>query len=383
MPLSKSYFYNGMVRKYVTGFGDMFTNIFVERKDGNESVRHRERVPLTYAPKEKFIQRIFQDDDLERSIAIKLPRMSFEITGFTYASERKITSKRKYKYEVNPNTVKYHYNPVPYDIDFSLYIAAKTQEEGLQIVEQIIPFFTPDYTIALNLVDPNVLESWDIPISLIGVSPEDSYDGTFDDRRAVIWTLSFMAKGYFIGPIRQQGLIEHAIVNTIIGEYCGDDAEHYKNELHLEGEEGVDAQFKHLCKMNAQVTINYFDESQSEHGHTNDEEGVLPNGTLLIIQGTNFDYVLVVESQDGTPFDLRTWTTRSQMRTSYDSDVAYDFNVTPIYEQGGKISLSMEPEYTDNIPPGYYIFDVEIENEDGYVLNVAEGTVYVKPQITR
>lgn len=214
MALYNKFFYNEVIRKYVASFGSLFSNIYVIRKNTAGTEIGREIVPLTYAPKEKFIQRLEQDKNGDTKVAVKLPHIAFEISSYTYDPDRKITSKRRIC-QPGENGTDFFYNPVPYNIDFTMYVFAKTQEEGLQIIEQIVPFFTPDYPLTLKLTDLDTYKQ-DTPISLVSISSEDTYEGRFEERRSIIWTLSFVLKGYLIGPKRTANRILSASLNMII-----------------------------------------------------------------------------------------------------------------------------------------------------------------------
>lgn len=193
-------FYFGLIRKYVAVFGTLFNNIRIYRTQPGVATQEI-KVPISYGPKEKTLARVEGDPRLDRPAAIVLPRMSFEISGVRYASERKLPSTFFKKYVSADGGVSTQYVPVPYDIDFTLSIMAKNAEDATKIVEQILPFFTPDFTPTVHLV-PEMDIKMDIPIVLQSVNVEDQYEGDFEQRRAIIWTLQFVLKGYVFGPIR-------------------------------------------------------------------------------------------------------------------------------------------------------------------------------------
>ena len=204
------YFYNESMRKMTVAFGQLFNNIQIKRKDSSGNVVQSIRVPLAYGPKEKFLIRLDQQPSLdEREFAITLPRLGFEISGINYDSSRKLTKIQKFKSIRTSNTdiLDYNYTPVPYNISFNLYAFTATAEGGLQIIEQILPFFQPDYTVTINAI-PNMSIKRDIPIILNSVNYEDTYSGDFTTRRAVIYTLGFTAKMYLFGPARSQKVIK-------------------------------------------------------------------------------------------------------------------------------------------------------------------------------
>jgi hypothetical protein len=204
-------FYNQSFRKLIIAFGQIFNNVVIQRTNSTGGVTARIKVPLAYAPKEKFLVRLDQQANLEsREFATTLPRMGFEITGLTYDSSRKLTRVQKYskvKSGEDGKKMNYNYSPVPYNISMNLYVFTATAEDGLQIIEQILPFFQPDYTVTVNVV-PDLDIKRDIPIVLGNIGYEDTYDGDFTNRRAVIYTLSFTAKTYLFGPMNNQGVIK-------------------------------------------------------------------------------------------------------------------------------------------------------------------------------
>ena len=204
-------FYNQSFRKLIVAFGQVFNNIVIQRENATGGVTSRIKVPLAYAPKEKFLVRLDQQSNLNsREFATSLPRMGFEITGLNYDASRKLTRVQKYskvKTGEDGKKTNYNYTPVPYNISLQLYIFTATAEDGLQIIEQILPYFQPDYTVTVNMV-PKLDIKRDIPIVLGNINYEDSYDGDFTSRRAVIYTINFTAKTYLFGPMSNQGVIK-------------------------------------------------------------------------------------------------------------------------------------------------------------------------------
>ena len=208
------YFYNEGLRRLTIAFGQIFNNIVVQTTSSTGAVTKRMRVPLAYAPKEKFIVRLEQQANLQsdREVSITLPRLGFEITGLSYDSTRKLNKMNKtirVKNNEQGKKTNFNYTPVPYNINFSLYSFTATAENGLQIIEQILPFFQPEYTVTMNVV-PELSLVRDIPIILNSVNYEDTYNGEFTQRRAVIYTLSFTAKTYLYGPMSNQKVIKTA-----------------------------------------------------------------------------------------------------------------------------------------------------------------------------
>lgn len=209
-------FYHGTLRKYVTLFGTLFNDIYVNRPDTAGGVINSIKVPLAYGPKEKALARLLAAPDLDVPIAQSTPRMGFEITTMSYSPTRKLATVGRNR-RVNaddPTKMAFNYNPVPYDISFSLYITSKFQDDGAQIVEQILPYFTPERTTTVNLI-PEMNYVVDIPLTLINITPSDTYEGGFEERRAITWTLDFLMKCYFYGPVRESGIITLADINFL------------------------------------------------------------------------------------------------------------------------------------------------------------------------
>jgi len=214
--LNNNVYYHGIIRKCIVGFGTLFSDIYIDRREGDSvtgNVIQRLQVPLAYAPKEKWLVRLDQDPNLENHTYVSLPRMSFEIIGYNYDPSRKVNRMQQLKCVDTGGTGFTMYTPVPYNIDVSLYILTKTQEDGLQILEQILPTFTPEYTLIVNVV-PDMNVKIDVPIVLNSVSVSDEYDGDFQTRRFVTHTLSFQMKANLFGPIAGQGVIQEVIANV-------------------------------------------------------------------------------------------------------------------------------------------------------------------------
>ena len=187
-------FYHETMRKCVIGFGTLFNDIHITRKDSSGNVTQSMKVPLAYGAKQKFLARLTEDPNLTKSVAITLPRVGFEIGQISYDASRKLNKIQKVKKAGTAgNKVDTQYMPVPYNMDFELYCMSKNSDDALQIVEQILPYFQPDYTVTINAI-PEMGIKRDVPITLNSVNYEDTYDGSFTTRRAVNYTLGFTAK---------------------------------------------------------------------------------------------------------------------------------------------------------------------------------------------
>lgn len=205
------------IRKYIILFGTLFDNLYITRENSTGETIQTLKIPLSYGPKEKFLARINMDSGLDRPVATVLPRMSFELVTMNYASERKLNTINKMSKitSTDKNQMQYQYSPVPYDFSFQLAIMVKNAEDGTKIIEQILPYFTPEWTATVNLM-PEVSGKYDIPIVLNDISSEDTYEGDFTTRRALIHTLTFTMKGYLFGPTRKSEVIKEIDVNIRI-----------------------------------------------------------------------------------------------------------------------------------------------------------------------
>jgi len=208
------HFYHATIRKVVSVFGTLFNNISVVRKDGTGKVVNITRVPLAYGPKQKFLARLDEQPDLDSTkVAIKLPRMSFEIISMTYDSS--IKTNRNNMLEVasvagNKRTAVRNY--APYRIGFQLSIIAKNQDDALQCMEQILPYFQPEYTVTIKDLDDLEVKT-DLPFVLTGIQMTDDYEGDFIARRAIIYTLDFETRVRFYGPVSYRTVIKDVLVN--------------------------------------------------------------------------------------------------------------------------------------------------------------------------
>ena len=201
-------FYHSTIRKSVIAFGNLFNNILIDRKDANGNVVQTIKVPLSYAPRQKFIARIEALPVVEnRSTQVLLPRMAFEMLSVVYDPSRRVSLIQQNR-SVNStsNTLNSQYAPSPYNLEMSLYVYAKNQDDGLQIVEQILPYFNPDFNVSINAI-PTLGIKNDMQIVLSNISYDDQYEGDFSQRRAIVWTLNFTVKLNFFGPISKTGVI--------------------------------------------------------------------------------------------------------------------------------------------------------------------------------
>ena len=215
------YFYNEILRRTIIGFGTLFNNLTIKATNASDSVVSVTKVPLAYGPTQKFLARLEQSADLNKSTAMTLPRMSFEFTGLTYDPSRKVTTTQTFVVK-DPNTgeeTKKGFMPVPYNMQFELAIMCKLNDDALQIVEQILPYFQPAYNLSVELVE-GIKEKRDVPVVLENITMEDDYTGDFKERRVLLYTLRFTAKTYMYGPVSSatRDIIKVAKVSYISGD---------------------------------------------------------------------------------------------------------------------------------------------------------------------
>ena len=241
MALYNEYFYHKTIFKSVATFGTLFNDITVKRKTSSGDTVKELKVPLSYAPRSKFLSKIQvqnADGSVNKNTAIVLPRMSFEMDSFSYDSERKLNSLGVRYNTTQDDKEKSMYNPVPYNIDFSLNVYVEHFDEGLQIIEQIVPFFSPYLNIPSKLVYDDMGIVDDVPVLLNNVSLEETYEGQFEDRRVIIWTLGFTLKTNIFKPIKESGLIRQ-VETDIISTPTGDSGEVTPQEVQQAQEFGV------------------------------------------------------------------------------------------------------------------------------------------------
>ncbi len=237
------HFYHEKIRKCVAVFGTLFNNIYLVRKDSSGSAISQIKVPLSYSPKQKFLDRIRETGDLtDEKLAIKLPRMGFEMSSLYFDPTRQLPKTNNFTETVvsDDNKKTKFFTAVPYILNFQLNILAKTNEDAVQILEQIIPFFNPTFTITMKQFSdyPNIKE--DIPISLIGISFSDDYEGSLENRRTIIYTLDFEIKTNFYGPIADSSIIRKAIVDfrdpdiPTVGSYSLTDSDNLFERIIIE-----------------------------------------------------------------------------------------------------------------------------------------------------
>ena len=212
-----TYFYHEIIRRTVISFGTLFNEIYIRHKDSDGANISEIKVPLAYGPMQKFLARLQQQAELNKPIAMTLPRLSFEMTSIQYDPARKANVTQTFK-TLDGNNLKKVYLPVPYNIGFQVNLMSKIQDDALQVVEQILPFFQPSFNLTVDLVN-SIGEKRDIPVVLDSVTFTDDYEGDFSTRRILIYTFNFTAKTYLFGPIADstEGLIRKVQVDYYTG----------------------------------------------------------------------------------------------------------------------------------------------------------------------
>ena len=208
-------FYHSTIRKAVISFGNLFNNMYIDRKNSNGEVIQTLKVPLSYAPRQKFLARIdaIPETDVKKDVQVLLPRMAFEMLSIGYDPNRRVSYiQQNRKITGDRSLANSQYAPSPYNVDVALYVYAKNQDDGLQIIEQILPYFNPDFNLSITAIPELDIQN-DLPIVLESISYDDQYEGDFYTRRMIMWTLMFTLKLNFYGPITKQGLINFAKVN--------------------------------------------------------------------------------------------------------------------------------------------------------------------------
>lgn len=215
--LNNDHFYNRTIRKVIVAFGTVFNDLEIIRYNKAQTKEYeRIRIPLSYGPKEKYLTRITTDPHLTKSIATVVPRIAFDLTSLSYDVNRKLNTMSRNAAVQTNGSIAGQYNPVPYDFDFDMAIYVRNIEDGTQILEQILPFFTPDFTVTVNLNEA-MGRKYDMPIVLNSVSSEIDYESDMTTTRLVIWNLSFTAKGYIFPAVKtNSSLIYEANTNFYI-----------------------------------------------------------------------------------------------------------------------------------------------------------------------
>jgi hypothetical protein len=296
------YFYNEILRRTVVAFGSLFNNISIKHTDSSNNVVSEFKVPLAYGPTQKFLARLEQSPDLNKPVQITLPRMSFEFTGLTYDATRKVTQTQTFTaYSDTDGETKKVYMPVPYNMAFELSIMAKLNDDALQIVEQILPYFQPSYNLTVELVNA-INEKRDIPVVLENVTMQDDYEGNFSTRRVLIYTLRFTAKTYLFGPTTTSAA-KDIIKKTSISYLTGDSRDNQTREVVYATEPRAIKNYTGIVVTNLSKDIT----TEEILLTVNDSSAILKNtyldidGEEVYVTAKNGNVLTVRRGSDGTP----------------------------------------------------------------------------------
>ena len=305
--LGNAHFYNRTIRKIVVAFGTVFNDIFLIRYTKNGlTAKETFKVPLNWGAKEKYITRINADPGLTKSIATTVPRISFEMTGMSYDSSRKLPSTMRNFSANNATSIKTQFVPVPYNFDFSLSIYVRNTEDGTQILEQILPFFTPDFSVTVDFI-PDLDPKYDMPIILNSVSNEVDYEGDMMSTRLIIWNLEFTAKGHIWPPVKTNKVITTANTNTFIQPI-----DTIEQKVYVDFANGVgrfsDSETVRVTTRDVFGTVSYFSNSNNGILIVKSLNDYLEVGN--IVRGDFSGATYTISTTDKTPLVLQTITTR-------------------------------------------------------------------------
>lgn len=296
--LGNAHFYNRTIRKIVVAFGTLFNDIYVVRytKDGL-TAKEKFKVPLSYGSKEKYITRITSDPNLTKSVATVVPRISFELTGMSYDSGRKLPSTQRNFSAETSSSINTQYVPVPYDFSFSLSIYVRNTEDGTQILEQILPFFTPDFNVTVTF-NPDMAQKYDLPIVLNSVNTTTDYEGDMMSTRLIIWDLEFTAKGHIWPPVKTASVIRQANTSIYIENRTKD-----AQKVYLDYANGVsyftDSEIVRVADRDIVGKVSYFSNTSNGILVVSDLNDVIVAGD--IIKGDTSGAVYTVSSVDVSP----------------------------------------------------------------------------------
>lgn len=328
--LGNAHFYNRTIRKIVVAFGTLFNDIYMIRYNKAQTQEYeRFKVPLAYAPKEKFIQFITADPTQTKSIATRLPRIGFEMDGITYDSTRKqMSTIQNFSLAAN-KTLNTQYAPVPYNFDFTLSIYVRNTEDGAQILEQILPFFTPDFTVTVDLI-PSMNQKYDMPIILNSVTPEVDYEGDGSTTRMIIWTLTFTVKSWIFPAVKTGGdIIKQANTNFFI-----DTAIDGRQKVYVDYANGygtlTQSETIRVVGKNITGVVNYFSNTNNGILIIDSLTSPLKANDVIVGDLTNSKYT--VSSLDAAPSKVATVIVRPDPASANaDSDYGFEeiFNEWP------------------------------------------------------
>ena len=298
--LGNNHYYNRTIRKIVVAFGTIFNDIYLVRYSADGTVaKEKFKVPLSYGSKEKYITRLTSDPDLVKSIATTVPRISFEMTGMNYDSTRKLqTTQRNFSAGSTSTTVKTQYTPVPYNFDFSMSIYVRNTEDGTQILEQILPFFTPDFNVTVDFV-PGMDNKYDMPVLLTSVSNETDYEGDMMSTRLIIWNLEFTAKSYIWPAVQSGGKIIRQANTSVSISTDAKNTQQFTVDYANGSNYFSDTEIVRTQDGQVWGKVAYFSNTSIGNMVVTDLNGVLKVGDVLLGDYTNAKYT--ISTMDNLP----------------------------------------------------------------------------------
>ena len=314
------YFYHEILRRTVIGFGTLFNNIQIKHTNSNDNVVSVIKVPLAYGPIQKFLARIEQSPNLNKPVQITLPRMSFELVGMTYDPSRKVTTTQSFKSSTSSDgtDIRKTYTPVPYNLQFELGIMTKLNDDMLQIIEQILPYFQPAYTLTIDLVE-QIGEKRDVPIVIENITMQDDYEGDFTTRRVLLYTLRFTAKTYLFGPVSSSNISKDIIKKVSLGLSVGDGSTP-KREVVYSSEPRALRNYTGIVSTTLTEDIgidsNVF--SVDDASTLSEKTYIDINGEEMFIETISGNKIKVVRGSDGT--SINSHVAGSQIKTITASD---------------------------------------------------------------
>jgi hypothetical protein len=316
------YFYHEILRRTIISFGTLFNNISIQHKNDSGSVVSIIKVPLAYGPTQKFLARVEQEPDLNKPIQITLPRMSFEFVGLNYDNSRKVTTTQTFFSKNSSSELKRSYMPVPYNMEFELSIMTKQNDDMLQIVEQILPYFQPNFTLTVDLVD-QIGEKRDIPIILNNINMDDDYEGDFSTRRALIYTLSFTAKTYLFGPTSDTTLSKDIIKKVSIGYASGESSSVARREITYSSEAVATKSYTNNVVANLNKDVELLDTiiSVNDSSQLTANSYITLNDETLKVRSIDGNKVTVIRGSYGTSISQHVLGTEIKLITGADNDL--------------------------------------------------------------
>tara|TARA_B100000085_G_scaffold264314_1_gene271135 strand:+ start:9645 stop:10688 length:1044 start_codon:yes stop_codon:yes gene_type:complete len=293
-----TYAYHEIIKRTIIAFGTLFNNLYIKHKDGDGNDHSLMKVPISYGPVQKFLARLDEKPDLRNRVAITLPRMSFEMTNFEYDASRKVSTLQQFQANTGNGPVQV-YMPAPYNIGIQLSIITKYQDDMLQIIEQILPYFQPHFNLSVDLVK-TIGEKKDIPVILQNITMEDDYEGDYSTRRSLVYTLNFVAKTSIFGRVPEEG--DKRIKKVTVDYYTDTSRQDASRQLRYT------VQPRALQDYNNDSTTVV--EEPIERGDTiiqvNDATSLVVDGyidineELMFIKEISGNYLTVLRAQDGT-----------------------------------------------------------------------------------